>query len=115
MVAEGVVARRGGDALLNSNPLSDGAVGNAYVDVARSEVLNAVGGVARVPLDPECFAARRDAVLDEGIGKSYLSRTTVLAEHVFQQVELLDVSRMSFNFFRNVLGLSDAWLYAGTK
>ncbi len=71
MVPEGIVTGRKGDALVNGNLLCGRVVGDANVDEARLEILDAVGGVASIPGDSEGLGAVGDGVLDVRIRESY--------------------------------------------
>jgi hypothetical protein len=72
VVAEGVVAGRGGDALVDGDLFGRLVVGDGHVDGARLEVVDADGGVALVPDDAEGGGAVGDARVDEGVGEGWV-------------------------------------------
>lgn len=71
MVPEGIVAGRNGDALVNSNLLCGWVVGDANVDEARLEILDAVSRITGIPGDSEGIGAVGDGVFDVCVGESY--------------------------------------------
>ena len=74
MVAEGVVAGRGGYALVNGDLFGGLVVGDGHVDGAGLEVVDADGGVTLLPGDAEGVGAVGDALVDEGIGEGWGER-----------------------------------------
>lgn len=71
VIPESVVARRCGDALVNGNLLRSRIVGDANVEEATLEILDAVGRVGRVPGYLEGLGAVGDLVVDVRICESY--------------------------------------------
>lgn len=71
MVAEGVVAGRGGDALRDGDLFGGGVIGDADVDGVGGKVVDADGGVALVPGYAERGVAVGDQVVDECVGEGW--------------------------------------------
>jgi hypothetical protein len=71
VVAEGVVAGGGGDALGDGYLFGGGVIGNADVDGVAGKVVDTDGGVALVPGYAEGGGAVADLVDDECVGEGW--------------------------------------------
>lgn len=71
MVTEDIVCWRAGNALVDGDLFSYGAIGDRNIEKARLEVFDGVGRIQSVPSDLERGRPIVDPLTDEGVGKRW--------------------------------------------
>lgn len=87
MIAEGVVAGGGGNALIKSYLLGDLTVSYSHVDCARLEIVDGNSSIACVPRHLERCRAVGNAVVDECVGKCCGGATSVACRWIAMLAE----------------------------